>query len=90
MMVDLSSLSVTAFQNIPDFVYYVINMAITAAALITVVSLIISGFKYMLSFGDEKKIKAATQSMVYSLIGLVLVFIAPTVIEFVINNILKV
>ncbi len=89
-MVDLSSLSVTAFQNIPDFVYYVINMAITAAALITVVSLIISGFKYMLSFGDEKKIKAATQSMVYSLIGLVLVFIAPTVIEFVINNILKV
>jgi hypothetical protein len=68
----------------------VINYAITISAVVAVVSLVLSGFKYMLSFGDDKKIKVATSSLIYSLIGLVLVFIAPTVIEFVINTILEV
>lgn len=89
-MIDWGSLNSAAFNDIPDFVYYVINMAVTAAALVTVISLIMSGFKYMLSLGDEKKIKSATKSLIYSLIGLVLVFIAPMVIKFVINNLLKV
>jgi len=88
-MVDLSILSGTGFENLQDFLYFVINYAITISAIVAVVSLVLSGFRYMLSFGDEKKIKVATSSLVYSIIGLVLVFIAPTVIRFVINTILK-
>lgn len=88
-MVDLSSLNGTSFENLSSFLYFVINYAITISAMVAVVSLVLSGFKYMFSFGDDKKIKAATSSLIYSLIGLVLVFIAPTVIEFVINTILE-
>ena len=89
MIVDLSPLVGTSHENLQEFLFFLINYAITISAVITVISLIISGFKYMLSFGDDKKIKAATSSIVYSLIGLVLVFIAPTVIKFVINTLLK-
>jgi len=89
MIVDLSTLQGTGYENLEEFLYFLVNYAITISAVIAVVSLIISGFKYILSFGDDKKIKAATSSIVYSLIGLVLVFIAPTVIKFVINTLLK-
>ena len=89
MSVDLSPLVGTSYENLQDFLYFLINYAITISAIVAVVSLIISGFKYILSFGDEKKIKAATSSIIYSLIGLVLVFVAPVVIKFVINTLLK-
>jgi len=89
MIVDLGLLNGTGFENLQDFLYFIINYAITISAVVAVASLILSGFKYMLSFGDDKKIKAATSSLMYSLIGLVLVFIAPTVIEFIINTILN-
>ena len=89
MVVDLSPLVGTSYENLQEFLYFLINYAITISAIVAVVSLIISGFKYILSFGDDKKIKAATSSIIYSLVGLVLVFIAPTVIKFVINTLLK-
>ncbi len=89
MGVDLSPLVGTSYENLQEFLYFLINYAITISAIVAVVSLIISGFKYILSFGDEKKIKAATSSIIYSLIGLVLVFVAPVVIKFVINTLLK-
>ena len=89
MVVDLSPLVGTSYENLQEFLYFLINYAITISAIVAVVSLIISGFKYILSFGDDKKIKAATSSIIYSLIGLVLVFVAPTVIKFVINTLLK-
>jgi len=38
--------------------------------------------------GDEEKVKEATRSMAYSLLGLVLVFLSPAIIEFVIQHIL--
>ena len=90
MIVDLGPLNGTSFENLYDFLYFVINYAIAISTLIAVVSLIISGFRFIVSFGDDKKIKAATNSLMYSLIGLVLVFISPRIIEFVINTILNV
>ena len=89
MGVDLSPLIGTSYENLQEFLYFLINYAITISAIVAVVSLIISGFKYILSFGDEKKIKAATSSIIFSLIGLVLVFVAPVVIKFVINTLLN-
>jgi len=89
MMVNLDLLNGTSFENLQDFLYFVINYAITISAVVAVVSLIFSGFRYMLSFGDEKKIKAATSSLIYSLVGLVLVFVAPTIIRYIIYTILK-
>ena len=89
MGVDLSLLTGTSYENLQEFLYFLINYAITISAVVAVISLIISGFKYILSFGDDKKIKVATSSIIFSLIGLVLVFIAPVVIKFVINTLLN-
>ncbi len=88
MLVDLSILNNTGYENLTEFVFFIINFAISFSVVIVVISLVISGFKFILSFGDEDKIKDATRSMAFSLLGLILVFISPTIIEFVINEVL--
>lgn len=89
MFIDLEILNNSGYSDLLDFVTVVMNLAISMSVLVAVVSIIISGFKFIFSMGNDKKIKEATSALMYSLIGLVLVFIAPKVIEFVITEILK-
>lgn len=86
-MIDLSFLNNTGFDGLRAFIDSIVTLAVALSALVTVVSLIISGFKFMLSGGDEDKIKDAQRSLIFSILGLILVFLAPTVIEFVLSNI---
>jgi ABC-type sulfate transport system permease subunit len=88
MFVNLDFLNNTGFANLYDFLTSVIDLVISMSAVIVVIAIIISGFKFILAMGDEKKIKEASMSLVFALIGLVLVFISPTIIEFIIKEIL--
>ena len=38
--------------------------------------------------GDEKRIKEASRALAFSLVGLILVFLSPTIIQFVIDQFL--
>jgi len=89
MFVDLSTLNNSGYSDLLDFISVTMNFAISFSVVIAVVSIVLSGFKFILSLGDDKKIKEATRALMYSLIGLVLVFISPTVIEFIIKEILS-
>ena len=90
MFIDLSTLSVTGYGDLSEFVISLINFAISFSVLIVVISLVITGFKYIFSMGDEEKVKEATRSLVFSLLGLVIVFLSPTIIEFIINEVLTI
>ena len=86
---DLDSLNNTGYENLLDFIYAMSNFAITFSVIIVVIAVVAAGFKYILSGGDEAKVKEATKSLTFALIGLILVFLSPTVIEFVIKEILE-
>ena len=88
MLVDLNVLNNTGHEGLTEFIFFLINFAISFSVLIVVFSLVISGLKYILSFGDDEKIKSATRSMAFSLLGLILVFISPTIIEFILKEFL--
>ncbi|MFA5634119.1 MAG: hypothetical protein WCY00_02795 [Candidatus Dojkabacteria bacterium] len=88
MFIDIGILNNTSFSDLSEFVVSFLNLAISLSVVIVVASIIISGFKYILSMGNEDKVKEATRSMAYSLLGLILVFISPAIIEFIIQNIL--
>ncbi len=90
MFIDLSSLNLTAYGDLSGFVFSLINFVISFSVLIVVISLIITGFKYILSMGDEEKTKEATRSLTFSLLGLIIVFLSPTIIEFIINEVLTI
>jgi hypothetical protein len=60
-----------------------INFAIEISAILAVGALIIAGFKYILAMGDEDKRQSATKSLIFALVGLVIVFIAPITVKFI-------
>ena len=88
MIIDLSKISTITHTDFAGFVLEVINWAVNFAALFAVIMIVISGFRYITSMGDDKKIGSATRGLIYSLVGLILVFLAPSVIQFVIDNFL--
>jgi uncharacterized membrane protein len=89
MFIDLNVFNYTGYESLTEFAFFVVNLAISLSVLVVVVSLVITGFKYILSMGDEEKVKEATRSLTYSLLGLVIVFLSPRIIEFIIDQVLK-
>lgn len=88
MFLDFSFLNSTGFSNLEGFLFFIVNSAISISVVLAVVALVVAGFKFILSFGDDDKRADATRSVLYALIGLVLVFISPTVIEFIIQKVI--
>ncbi len=85
---DFSGLNNTGYSNLIEMVQGTVNLVIAISALIAVASLVYSGFQYILSAGDANKAEKAQKSVVYTLVGLVVVFISPLVVRFILNNVL--
>lgn len=76
----------TTHESLEAFIQYVLNYAIGLSILLAIIALIISGFKYIFAMGDEDKIQSATKSLMFALIGLVIVFVAPLLVKFVLDQ----
>ena len=77
-------------QTLESLIYSLINWSIGIAALVCVVVLIASGYKYITAAGDESKVESATKTLTFAIIGLVVCFIAVILVRFVLQNVLKV
>lgn len=82
----LDSLNYTSFDNLTDFLSNIIQFAMTFAVIIAVIAVLVAGFKYITSAGDSEKVKSSTQSLIFALVGLVIVFLAPTLIKFILDK----
>jgi type IV secretory pathway VirB2 component (pilin) len=80
----------TSFDDLSSFILNLINFAVEFSVLIAIIALIAAGFKYILAMGDEDKVEDATKSLVFAIIGLVIVFIAPLVVRYITSELLMV
>lgn len=71
------------YDDLSVFVIDLINLAISFSVVIAIAALIIAGFKYILAMGDEEKVQDATRSLIFALVGLVIVFIAPLLVKYI-------
>lgn len=73
-----------------DGVNSIIRTAITLlsiiAGIIAVIMLIVSGLKFITSEGDASKAASARQSLIYAIVGLVVVVVAQVIVRFVLGN----
>ena len=67
----------------------ILNGIIAALGIVAVIVIIIGGIGYMTSTGDPGKIKKAKDTILYGLIGLIVVALALVIVNFVIVNIIK-
>ena len=76
-----------ASANVDDIISKSINFALMAIAIVSVFMLIIGGFKYTTSNGDSAKVTSAKNTIMYSLIGLIIAIFAYAIVNFVVNKV---
>ena len=75
-------------SGLQDNITSIINNVIMVLGIVAVVVIIIGGVGYMTSSGDTSKVKKAKDTILYGVIGLVVVALAFAITNFVIMNIL--
>ena len=79
----------SAKGNINNIVINVINAILGVVGLIAVVMIILGGISYMTSAGDASKVKKGKDTILYGIIGLVIVGLAFAIVNFVIANLIN-
>ncbi len=75
-------------KNLKDSIINIINGVIGVLGIVAVIVIIIGGIGYMTSAGDAGKVKKAKDTILYGVIGLIIVVLAFAIVNFVIVNIL--
>ena len=75
-------------SNLKDSITGILNGIIGVLGIVAVVVIIIGGVSYMTSAGDAGKVKKAKDTILYGLIGLIVVALAFAIVNFVIGNII--
>lgn len=72
--------------QVSKIIRIVLQMLSIVAGIIAVIMVIISGLKYITSQGDSNKIASAKNSLIYAIVGLVIVAAAQIIVQFVIRT----
>ena len=86
---DLSGLNNTGYADLILMVQGTLNLVIALSALIAVGALVYAGFQYILSKGDGDKAEAAQKNIIYVLVGLIVVFVSPLIVRFILSTVLS-
>lgn len=73
-------------DGVNDIVQTVIDLLFWVIAIIAVVMIIVGGIKYVVSNGDASKITSAKNTVLYSVVGLVVALLAYAIVGFVIGR----
>ncbi|HOV34751.1 MAG TPA: hypothetical protein PLS56_02040 [Candidatus Dojkabacteria bacterium] len=88
--IDLSNLNWSGHSDLQEFVSFILSFAISLSGIIAAISVISAGFTYMLSMGNQDKISKASKSLIFSILGLIVVFMSPNIVQFILKQILGV
>ncbi len=83
---DFTPFRITDF---PSAIKSVINIMLIAAAMIAVIYLIIGGYQYVTAGGNADSASAARTTILNALIGLVIIFSAFAIVNFVVSKFLS-
>ena len=76
-----------ANTNINDIIRTVINIFSIVVGVVAVIMIIVGGFRYITSGGDSSNVSSAKNTIIYALIGLVIVALAQFIVQFVLNKV---
>ena len=77
----------TGAGRIQSIVTTVINIFSIVVGIVAVIMIIVGGFKYITSGGDSGNITSAKNTIVYAVIGLVVVALAQFIVQFVLTRV---
>ncbi len=78
-----------ATDKIQSIVTTVVNIFSIVVGIIAVIMIIFGGFKYITSGGDSGNITSAKNTIIYAIIGLVIVALAQFIVQFVLDRVVS-
>lgn len=72
--------------DLNNVIEVVVQMLSLVIGIVAVIMVMISGFKYITAAGDSTKVASAKNTLIYAIIGLVLVALAQFIVQFVIKK----
>ena len=82
----LDAVGATDATPLAEQIALVINVLIGLVATAAVIMLVVGGFRYVFSGGEEKGTKAAKDTILYAIIGIVVAILAFSIANFVVGN----
>ena len=76
----------TAPSTISDTIKSIINVLSAIAGAAAVIMIIVGGFRYVTSAGNAESTKSARNTLIYAVVGLVIIAMAQIVVHFVLNT----
>lgn len=75
-----------ATGNLTTNITNIINVMLLLIGIVAVIMLIIGGFRYVLSNGNEKAITGAKDTILYAIIGIVVALLSFAIVNFVLSR----
>lgn len=66
----------------------IVDILSLVAAIVAVVVIIIGGFIYVTSGGDSGKVSSAKNTIIYAIVGLIIVAVSQVIVKFVLDRVL--
>ena len=82
---EISEEDQATFDQILEPVLRIYNLVKYSATVIAVLVLLFAGVNYMISGSDPKKRESAKSMAMYVILGLIVIWAAPLVVEFILN-----
>lgn len=82
-----TALATDANNQLTTLIRLVINIFSLVVGVVAVIMIIIGGFRYITSGGSSENIQAAKNTIIYAIIGLVIVALAQFIVRFVLGRV---
>ncbi len=76
-------------SNVDNIVATVVNILSVIVGVVAVIMIIVGGIKFVVSQGEANNVSSARNTILYAIVGLVIVFLAQIIVRFVLNRLQK-
>jgi hypothetical protein len=83
---ECSVASTDATTKINDIVHTIVNLLSALVGIVAVIMIIIGGFRYITSGGNDASVTSAKNTILYAIIGLVVVALAQLIVRFTLSK----
>ena len=73
-------------RSLDKLIRDIVNIVSIIVAIVAVIMIIIGGFKYITSGGDSGKVSSAKNTIIYAIVGLIVVALAQFIVKFVLSK----
>ena len=78
--------STNSSTDVNSIIRTTINLFSGIVGVVAVIMIVVAGFKYITSGGDSAKLTSAKSTLVYALVGIVIVVLAQAIVKFVLSK----